>query len=65
MAADLVEIQGSNKLNMPLAVQWLVEKKSLLNENWPDSRETGARRGNEREAKGKEAGKSHFCPNAD
>ncbi len=62
MAADLVKIHGWNMLNMPLAAQWLVEKISLLNEKRPDSREIGARRRNERIAKGKEAGKSPFCP---
>ena len=39
MAADLVKILGSERQNRPLAAQWLVEKKTLLNEKRPDSRE--------------------------
>ena len=46
--------------NMPLAVQWLVEKKSLLNEKEPDSREIGARRRNGASTKEKECWKCPF-----
>ena len=42
-AADLVEIQGSDMLTMPLAVQWLVEIKSPLHGKRPDSREVFGR----------------------
>ena len=44
MAADLVKILGSDRQNRPLAAQWLVEKKTLPSESWPDRRETGTRR---------------------
>ena len=44
MAADLVKILGSDRQNRPLAAQWLVEKKTLPTESWPDRCETGTRR---------------------
>ena len=46
MAADLVKILGSWRQNRPLAAQWLVEKKTSLNEKGPDSRKLHGRAGN-------------------